>query len=71
MTLLNVRNHYRIIYIKVLENTAKTGMPFISTYNYFDFHISSKRAGFFSRVVRSHPVHTLSYATGFEKSDKQ
>ena len=33
LLLLIVRNDYRIIYIKVFENRAKTSVPFISTYN--------------------------------------
>ena len=36
-----------MIYCKVLENRAKTGAPFISTYKYFDFHFILKKAGFF------------------------
>ena len=55
MTLLIVRNHYSVTYSKVLENRAKTGAPFISTYKYFDFHFTLKRQPFFSSFSLSAP----------------
>ena len=67
MTLLIKRNHQRTVYNKVLENTAKTSVFFISAYNLLSLLYSFKKGRFFLEIgviaPNAHPqlLHLFQY----------
>ena len=68
MALVIARNHERIICKKVLESRAKSGIPFISTYDLLWFLYPFNRVDFFLNAVRWHPTHPFSYATDYQNA---
>ena len=54
IALVIARNHERIICKKVLESRAKSGIPFISTYDLLWFLYPFNRVDFFLNAVRWH-----------------